>query len=300
MRYEARAPLRIDFGGGWTDVPLYAEKEGGAVLNAAITQYVRGHISKPTVPGPLARIRSDRSYVTYSLELPEGAGLGASAAETLLWVTLVKTTIANVSERRELAEIACDVSRLLGILGGKQDEYASALGGIGYYTFGSTVEVERLELDPAFVERFLDRLVLAYSGVKRVSGSIHEAVWSRYAAGDAEVAESLATLRRVAGEMRSALLAHDLEGFADLMNENWTHQKRLSPGVTNRALESLIGTGIANGAAAAKACGAGGGGCVLFVTREGRRDGVRAALARQGFRLIDFAFDTYGVYLNKG
>jgi len=298
VRYEARAPLRIDFAGGWTDVPLYAEREGGAVLNAAITHYVRGYVSKPTAGGLLGHLRGERSYLSYGADLPAGAGLGVSAAETVTWVTLVKTTVANDADRREIAELACDISRRMGILGGKQDEYAAALGGIGYYTFGHSVGIERLDLGAAPTERFLDRLVLAHSGVKRVSSAIHETVWARYRAGDRDVAAALSRLTTIAGEMRQALSAADLDSVAELMNENWLNQVRLSPAVTSPDLDAFIGHGMRHGAIAAKVCGAGGGGCVLFMTRAGETGRLRAALGRR-VRVIDFSIDTYGVYLNK-
>jgi len=30
--YRSRAPVRIDLAGGWTDVPPFAEREGGIVV----------------------------------------------------------------------------------------------------------------------------------------------------------------------------------------------------------------------------------------------------------------------------
>ena len=41
MATAARAPLRIDLAGGWTDVPAFADAEGGAVVNVAIDRYVQ-------------------------------------------------------------------------------------------------------------------------------------------------------------------------------------------------------------------------------------------------------------------
>ena len=300
MRYKARAPLRIDFAGGWTDVPFYAEEHGGAVLNAAITHYAHGHISQPSGEGLLRALRGDRSYVSYTIDVPPGSGLGTSAAQTVLWVTLVKTPVANVSDRREIAEIACQIARLLGIVGGKQDEYASALGGISYFTFGDTVEAERLELDRATVADFRSRLVLVYSGATRTSGSIHERVWARYRAGEAPVIAALHRLRQLAGEMREALLGHDLQSFGSLLNENWACQKALDPSVSYPELDGLVEFARANGAIGGKACGAGGGGCLVFLSGEGETERLSTALSSRGLRLLDVDFDAYGVFLTKG
>lgn len=300
MRYKARAPLRIDFGGGWTDVPFYAEEHGGAVLNAAITRYAHGSLNQPQGSNPLARFGLDRPRVAYTVDAPPGSGLGTSAAQTVLWVALVKTSIANVSDRREVAEIACRIANLLGIVGGKQDEYASALGGISYFSFSDTVESERLELGREFAHELRSRLVLVYSGESRVSGSIHERVWARYRSGERDVVSALHRLRALAGEMKEALLAHDLQTFGQLLGDNWRCQKALDPAISNARLDALMELAGRHGAMAGKACGAGGGGCAVFLAEEGGAAALRTALQESRHGLIDFDFDTFGVHLSRG
>jgi D-glycero-alpha-D-manno-heptose-7-phosphate kinase len=311
MRYEARAPLRIDFAGGWSDIPIFAEAEGGAVLNAAITRYATGFISRPEtanvpgIAGPsmagslLSKLRGDRSYVSYTLDLPVGAGLGASAAQMVLWATLVKTPIANVSDRCQIAEIACELAKLMGILGGKQDEYAAALGGINFLTFGDSVRAERLSVDTSFLDTLRSRLVLVYTGESRLSSDIHEGVWERYRSGEHVVVEALRRLAEIATEMKTAMLAGDAESFAGLMNENWSSQKALHPSVTNERIEEIMDLAMRNGGIAGKACGAGGGGCLILVSAENRGQELRQALAGARVQVIDFDFDTYGVHLKK-
>ena len=300
MRYKGRAPLRIDFGGGWTDVPIYAEAEGGAVLNAAITRYVRGSIGAASPLDLVHRLRGARNYVSYGLDLPIGAGLGASAAQTVLWVALVKTAIANVADRDEIAEVACQIGSALGILGGKQDEYASALGGIRYYTFGSEVREESLSLSTPFVNQLRDRLVLVYSGQARLSADIHGHVWSRFRSGEPSTVRALAGLRQLAGDMKCALLASDVESFAQLLNDNWFHQKSLHPSVTTQRLDDIFAVARHHGAQGGKACGAGGGGCLLFFAAEGQSERLRAALKDCRLQLIDFGFDQHGVFITRG
>lgn len=300
MRYVARAPLRIDFGGGWTDVPIYAEREGGAVLNAAITCYARGSISRPEGIGLLRGLRSDRSYVSYSLDAPVGAGLGGSAAQTVVWAALVRTAMLNTASRRDIAEIAWGVGGLLGILGGKQDEYASALGGINFLSFGRDVNIETLSLPPTILNDLRERLVLAYSGERRLSSDVHATVWERYTRGDPRVAGALGQLKRVASDMKTALVRGDLDVFGSLLDENWTHQKVLAPSISSPGIEAILQCARANGAEAGKACGAGGGGCVLLMAGNGRKPQLVEALRRGRVPIIDFDFDTYGVFLKKG
>jgi D-glycero-alpha-D-manno-heptose-7-phosphate kinase len=300
MRYRARAPLRIDFGGGWTDVPFYALEHGGAVLNAAITRYAHGSIGV----GPLSATRRWLSRpargVRYDVDAPPGSGLGTSAAQNVLWVTLVKTTIANVSSRPEIAEIACQVGELLGIVGGKQDEYASALGGIHYFSFNESVEAERLDVMPSLAEELRSRLVLVYSGESRISGSIHDRVWERYRNGERQVHDALAELRRLAGDMRETLVSRDFSAFGPLLSRNWECQTLLDESISTSRLDAIMASALRAGASGGKVCGAGGGGCLVFSCEPERRDPLAAALARQNLDVLDFDFDTYGVYLTKG
>lgn len=299
MRYKARAPLRIDFGGGWTDADLYAHEHGGTALTAAITRYASGWIAKPSGSGLLRSLRSDRSSVSYSVDVPPHSGLGASAAQTVLWVTLVKTTVANVSDRREIASIACRVADLLGIVDGRQDEYASALGGITYLAFGETVEAERLNLPPSTIDELRSRLVLVNSGTGSPPAPLRERVWANYRRGDPRVVAALAELRQLATTMKDSLLAHDLNGFGRLLAENWSNQKKLDASVSNGRLDQIVEVAGRNGALGGKVCGPGGGGYLIFLAAEGQGDRLRSAFERERLECMDFDFDTYGVHLDK-
>jgi D-glycero-alpha-D-manno-heptose-7-phosphate kinase len=292
--YRGRAPLRIDFAGGWTDVALFAEEHGGAVVNAAITRYARGSL---TAGGGGERGRPAGSRTEYWVDAPTGAGLGASAAQTVLWTAMIRTAVDNTATRAEIAAAACQIARALGIMGGKQDEYAAALGGINFLTFGQDVVAERLGL-PGDLPRVLgERLVLAHGGGSRFSGVAHLEVWDRYRAGDPAVRAALGELKRIAEEMRSALLSADLKTFGRLLDENRHAQDALLPSRTSH-VDSLLHLFRPAGAVAAKECGAGGG-AILFYCEEGRASTVSAALRRRGFTTINVEFDTYGVYVEK-
>lgn len=300
MRLKARAPLRVDFAGGWTDVPSYAEDRGGAVVNAAITRYVTGQIARPDLTGILHALRGDRSYASYSLDLPSGSGLGASAAQNVLWLAMVKTSINNTSSRSEIAEMACRLSEMLGILGGKQDEYAAALGGIHFFSFNGAVEAHRLDLPLPFQDEMRSRLVLVYSGKSRLSGSIHEYVWSRYRGGNETVRAALDGLKRVAMEMKDTLAQQNLDDFSKLLSENWAYQKELHSSVTSPELDDLFAYAGRHGAQGGKACGAGGGGCCLFAVEAGSSERLKSAFRNRKIDVIDFDFDSYGVFVTKG
>jgi D-glycero-alpha-D-manno-heptose-7-phosphate kinase len=282
-------------------LPAYARREGGAVLNAAITRYATGYISRPQAEGVLGALRGDRGHLSYSIDVPARAGLGASAAQTVLWLTLVKTTIANTSDRRDIAAMACQVAALLGQDCEQQDEYASALGGIGYYTFTDTVECERLHLPLQVEEEFLARLVLVYVGRRRQPDDIGREISRRFEAGDTALAEALHQLKDIAATMRQALRASDFAAFGTLLNATWENQKRLHPSVSNTHVDDVVDFALTHGALGGKACGPGGGGCLLFLADSAASaDRLKTELNRRQLRTIDFTFDTYGVYLSKG
>ena len=75
MKITAEAPVRIDFAGAWTDVPVFYETFGGATLNAAIKKYVHGELLSGD-----HRSTKDGMTVHYEADLPWGAGLGSSAS----------------------------------------------------------------------------------------------------------------------------------------------------------------------------------------------------------------------------
>jgi D-glycero-alpha-D-manno-heptose-7-phosphate kinase len=285
--------LRIDLAGGWSDIPPFARREGGAVLNAAITQYVTGDLWRRHEAG------RENLRISYGLDLPAGAGLGSSAALSVGWLALVHANMGQALDRRALAQKACDLGGLLGILGGKQDEYASALGGVNLMRFGEDVQVEGLDLSVEVREGLEARLVLCYSGRARLSGDIHDRVWGAYERGAATVGACLAELRDVALAMRDALLAGDFAPTAGLMNRNWAGQKRLHPSITNPDVERLFAAALDAGVAAGKACGAGGGGCLVFLAEPPRVQAVRAALRNAGAHVIDARIDWEGVVLRS-
>jgi D-glycero-alpha-D-manno-heptose-7-phosphate kinase len=290
----SRAPVRIDFGGAWTDVDIFAHAAGGVVLNATIDKYVSGSL-QVMEQGAAADMREGLN-VSYGFDLPSGSGLGTSATLNVVWLSLIRSQIATSEDRKRMAELAYQLENVLGILGGKQDQYAAALGGFNLMRFDTNgVTVEPLAISSATIRELEARSVLCYTGKPRLSGSIHENVWGAFRQGRPETVAALYALRDLALQMADALVSGDLETFADLIAENWQNQCALDDSVTNEQITALFQTAGAAGARGGKACGAGGGGCLYFVTHPGRRDAVADALTAQGARLIPFAFEFDGL-----
>jgi D-glycero-alpha-D-manno-heptose-7-phosphate kinase len=275
--------MRIDLAGGWTDVPAFADREGGAVVNVAIDRYVRATLEDGAV-------RFEHAI--------RAAGLGSSACEHVLDQALRRPD----ADLDEIAEAAFVAETAAGVAGGRQDQYAACYGGLSFMTFtradspGGPVRIERIEV-PEFIMAALEkRLVLVDSGVARLSGEIHDAVWAAYARHDDATVGALLALKHAGRAMRDALTGSDFGGVRQVMNENWHQQKRLHGAITNETIESIFDLAMKNGATAGKACGAGGGGALVFYASSDA-DAVRLAqaLRGQGLAVIDFRFDFKGL-----
>ena len=297
MILVSRAPVRVDFAGAWTDVNIFARGAGGAVVNAAIDKYVHGRLEvHDTIEA--ANPSQEGIRVTYWCDLPSGSGLGTSAALNVCWLGLVRQKVnPTLEERCHIAELAYQLEELLGILGGKQDQYAAAVGGISYLTFGEQVQVEQLEVAPDVLQEIEDRLVLCYTGKSRLSSSIHEEVWGAFRRGEPSTVNALYDLRNCAIRMKTVLEKGDVEEFGELLSQSWKHQKALAPSVTNEQIERLFDIANKNGGLHGKACGAGGGGCLLFFAAPGRKSDLSQALQDAGTRVIPFRFEQEGLYV---
>jgi D-glycero-alpha-D-manno-heptose-7-phosphate kinase len=300
MVITSRAPVRVDFAGAWTDVGIFARGAGGAVVNATIDKYVHGRLEVyETGPGNLAPDEGIR--VTYWCDLPSGSGLGTSAALNVCWLSLIQAQVnPDLRQKERIADLAYRLEEILGILGGKQDQYAAAVGGFSYLTFTEEVTVERLQVQPAMLSALEERLVLCYTGKSRLSSNIHEEVWDAFRRGVPETVNALYDLRNCAVRMRTVIKKSDVEEFGELIGQSWRHQKALAPSVTNEQIEQLFDVAGRAGATHGKACGAGGGGCLLFFTARGRKEAVSEALTQQGVRVIPFRFEFDGLEVAMG
>jgi D-glycero-alpha-D-manno-heptose-7-phosphate kinase len=299
MIVSSRVPVRVDFAGAWTDVDVFARGAGGIVVNATIDKYVEGRLEITEHDG-IAGYVPEGIRVSYHSDLPSGSGLGTSSALNVCWLSLIQSQIDPNQEHRErIADLAYKLEEILGILGGKQDQYAAALGGFNYFTFGDSVEVERLNVSQEMVERLERRLVLCYTGKSRLSSNIHENVWGAFRAGNPATVNALYALRSGAVRMKTVLEQGEVEAFGEVIGDSWTHQKALDASVTNETIETLFEIAGEAGALHGKACGAGGGGCLLFFTKEGHQNAVADALSVAGARVIPFRFEFNGLQVTR-
>lgn len=319
----ARAPARIDFGGGWTDVPPYDVEQGGCVCNLAISRHVSvsvapsaggievdqdGVVARADTAADLPRDGSAALAaaalrrtgvgdvrVAVRSHFPSGAGLGGSSAAGVALLGALLAWKGETASRDAIAEMsrAVEVGEL-GVAGGRQDHYAAAFGGALGLWFDGPVRVRQLPLPEALARELERRCIVAYTGRSRISGDTITAVLDGYAARDPGVTDALRHIRTLAEEMVGTLERGDLDAMGALVGEHWTHQRRLHPRITTPEIDTVLDAAARAGALGGKALGASGGGCVLVVAGADSVARVRAAVARHA-ELVPFSVDRAGL-----
>ena len=150
------------------------------------------------------------------------------------------------------------------------------------------IKRKEIKLGKRFIKEFEDKLVLVYTGKRHFSGDINKSVIS--CLKEKRNMHNLIRIREIAKEMSKALVKKDLDEFASLMNKETVERRMLHKSVIGEHLNKYINKGFGNGAIAAKVCGSGGGGSILFFTDERKK-----LLKIFGKSVIDFKFDFGGL-----
>lgn len=278
-----RVPARIDFAGGWTDVADYSAKEGGLVLHAAIW---------PGVEAEASWGESGLS-IAMTLDAPPDSHLGTSSSVNVAWVRLTHSFTGMDCSAAEIAETAWKLETLLGNKGGKQDQYAAALGGFNLLRFGAEDEpavFERLALGEDRVAALRARLILCHARKSTDSGANHRRVWERFGDGDAAVLAGLRRIRASVEPARDALVTGDWAAFGGLLTENREAARSLGGGSITEGMDRLFAAAEEAGALGGKGCGAGPGGMIIVLAEPERREAVERALVEAGGAVRDYAF----------
>ncbi len=331
LTFRAKAPLRISFAGGGTDVPPFCTREGGCVLNATVNRYAYGKLrprkdknvqidsvdfgvslnyEAPYVPaydGKLDLIKaaiqklggqdSNGFDLFLHSDAPPGSGLGSSSTLMVAVVGLLREFKNLPLTDYEIAHLAYTIERKdLGIDGGLQDQYAATFGGFNFIEFhDDQVVVNPLRIKQDIVNELEHNLVLCYTGKTRPSDRIIEDQMRRYGKGEQETVEGLRLQKALATEMKTRLLQGRLRDFGGLLHDAWESKKKLSPKITTPEINELYEEARRHGALGGKITGAGGGGYMLFYCLFERRHRVAERLRQMGGQVSEFAFEFHGL-----
>ena len=320
--------MRISFGGGGTDLEAYYAKYGGLVISTAINKYFytvittdesddlqvisadyrslfrhspyndlfwNGDLALPKAILHHFGIRRGINLFVAS-EVPPGTGLGSSSAAAVTMVRAISTLVEQPMTKQQVAELASYIE--IGKMGmpiGKQDQYASAFGGLNKIVFTSEgVTVEPVKIAPDVRKTLEGRLMLFFTGSSRESTSILKHQRKSTQDRDESVIKALHNIKQVAVDVQDCLERGDLDEFARLLHYSWLEKRRLAPGLSTGFIDECYSLALEHGAAAGKITGAGGGGFLLLYCHKPFQDAVTKALEERGLKRMNFRFDQQG------
>ena len=329
-----RAPLRISFLGGGTDLPAFYLQKPGRVISTAIDKYayVSVHLQPLSkfvsvryretefVDHP-SQLKNDRlreallhlgitSHVdiaTFS-DLPVKTGLGSSSSFSVALMKALTLFRGTEADRGEIAELASHLEiNLVKEPVGKQDQYAAAFGGINIFQFNPDHSVD---VSPVLVphEKRLgleQHLQMFYTGVSRNASS----VLAEQRANTANKMDTLQKMSDAVFDFKDRLVAGDFCGMGGMLHDGWLLKKTLASNLSNNVIDNIYQAGMNAGAWGGKLLGAGGGGCLLFMSPAEKKPAVREAVIAaakknnlEDFAEIPFHFAPHGleVLLNNG
>ncbi|MEA2428005.1 MAG: D-glycero-alpha-D-manno-heptose-7-phosphate kinase [Thermoleophilaceae bacterium] len=332
MLIRAKAPLRISFAGGGTDVPPFPEREGGLVLNATINRYAYGTLSPrdddkigiesvdfgtstefsategPAFDGKLdlakaavATVGESEDHRGFDLFLhsnaPPGSGLGSSSAMMVALIGVLAEFRNMPLTDYEVAEMAFRIERVeLGIKGGLQDQYAAAFGGFNFIElYGDRVVVNPLRIRPDIMLELEHNMLLAFTGTTRTADHIIDDQTARFEQAEEHALSGLREQKVLAVEMKDALLKRRLTDFGHLLDDAWQAKKRMSDRISNPHIDEMYEAARREGALGGKVTGAGGGGFMLFYCDYRSKHRVAETLSKMGARVDEFAFEHEGM-----
>ena len=328
----SRAPVRISFGGGGTDLPSFYERYGGMVVSTTINHHVyailtpgsqdvaqivsadyhtfwRQSLDNLIWDGDLALPRAivhefglrQGLDIFLASQIPPGTGLGSSGSVAVCLINGLAAWQGTSLTSAEVAEKACYIEiQKMGMPVGKQDQYAAAFGGLNCITFTAEgVTVEPLQVSEATRQTLERRLMLFFTGSSRQSSNILRYQKQKGEQGDSQVIERLLAIKELGLATRQALEAGDPDGFGELMHRSWLQKRSLAPNISNDTINETYELARSKGALGGKITGAGGGGFLMLYCEEASQDAVTEAMEGVGLRRMGFALDTQGAQIMR-
>jgi D-glycero-alpha-D-manno-heptose-7-phosphate kinase len=227
-------------------------------------------------------------------ESPAGAGISGSSALMIATASALARYKKLKYSREQIREIAQNIeAQLIRVPTGCQDYYPALYGGVNAVELAPDgIHRHAIACDFAELDR---RFVLVYTGAPRQSGINNWEVFKRHIDGETRIFRNFERIGEIARAMRCAIAAADWSETARLLREEWKLRRTNAPAIATPFIDALIATARKHGSTGAKVCGAGGGGCVLFMTTPDARSKLEQALAAAGAQLLPFAVARHGV-----
>jgi D-glycero-alpha-D-manno-heptose-7-phosphate kinase len=320
MRVTSKAPCRVDLAGATLDIwPLYLFHENAVTINFAVNLYTSCDVAtrddgrivlrsrdlaieeafeslpylhdarkyRLPIPALLVRFFAPGQGITLECasEAPAGAGISGSSSLMISIAAALNKLTGRGYKMEKIREIVQNIeAQVIRVPTGAQDYYPAMYGGVSAIELSAAgIARKKLPVDPADLNA---RFVLAYTGAPRNSGINNWEVMKAHINGDRAVERNFDRIAAGAHAMRRALERKDWTETARLMREDWTSRRRNIPTIATPLIDRLISTTRRMGSTAAKACGAGGGGCVVFLVEPDAKRKVAQAIAEAGAQVL--------------
>ena len=317
----SRAPFRVSFAGGGTDIPSFYEKHGGCVLSTTIKKYVYLTIhpafNRDDISLKYSKTENVHNYqeiehkifheafrrfnisgveIASMADVTAGTGLGSSSTFTVALLKLLYTYENRYVSTYHIAKEACEIEiEDLGNPIGKQDQFAAAFGGLRFYEFmpNGFVKIEPIVMKKESYKKLEENCLMFYTGLKHDASKILKEQKDNVER-DIKKEEMLLKMCDLARELKTHFEQNDVDFLGECLSKGWQLKKQMASSISQNAIDELYELGINNGATGGKLLGAGGGGFLLFYvpTKEGKEK-IRKAF--KDYKELPFELDNSGV-----
>jgi len=329
----AHAPCRADLAGSTLDLwPLYLFHPGSITLNFAVDIMAKctidvhpdrtiklvsddtGREDRFADIDQLSRARQYRHALAARLvkhfqpdvgftlrtkcDSPVGSGLAGSSALTIAVAGALCRLAGRDMPYEQLRVMAQNVeAQTMHVPTGCQDYYPALYGGIN----AIHLKVDGVTREPLpFISRDMDdKFLLVYTGVPRKSGINNWEVFKAYVSNDKRVVKNFDHIAEISKAMYKAISKPDWSEVARLIREEWKFRRSNYENISTPLIDRLINVAAKAGGRAAKVCGAGGGGCVVFMVKDGAKERVAQALRLNGGHVLNCNVAQTGLVVEK-
>lgn len=325
--FVGRAPLRISFAGGGTDLEEYHNKYDGYAISSTINKYtyviaklrnddklqgfspdfashlppkshhpksVQGH---EIVLEGLKELNFKKGIDIYlATDVEPNSGLGASSSLTANFVNVITHIQKKSLDKYKIAMSAYDIGHDILKWGiGKQDEFAAVYGGFNLLKFTKNkVHVYPISIKKSTQKELQEKSLLFHIGNRKHSAGILKSQIKDIKKSNKKTIESLHKAKELALEMRDALKVNDLTKFSQILKTGWEVKKNYTKGITNQRIEKICNKAYANGATSLKVTGAGGGGHLYIYAEPKKHLKITKELGRLGVEKVNFLYENTG------
>jgi D-glycero-alpha-D-manno-heptose-7-phosphate kinase len=323
----SRAPFRISLAGGGTDIISYCSKFGGQVIGFSIDRYVvttllprnfqgvndflshdnesfseYSQIKNQYLLHALKALNFNRNFKASILsDAPPNTGLGGSAAFLNSFIYAAGEVVDSNFSMVELAELSSSVEiEDLNRPVGKQDHYLSSLGGMNLLTFDEKLNVShtKINVKDKCIHYFNSRLLLFYTNITRSAGKVLSDQSNKMEKSNQDTINLMHDIKSLVSPMYDAIINDNPDEIGPILAEHWYRKRSLTNSSADDQISELIDLAYKNGAYGCKILVAGGGGFILFCSKEGMLQKIRAAFTKNNIKELKFNIEFEGISAN--